>query len=248
MRLLVVGDSHIVSIQRADVIRQCAPASAVPILTFLQLGDPDLRFPIRSEAWQRAIRRKVESAVADEIVSLIGGNAHNIFGLVNHPVKFDFILPSQPDLDVQPDAQLIPLELVRKTLTKRLQPTIDVLDRLIELGFRPRWHLESPPPVPSGDHIRNHPGVFAEQIAKLGIAPAALRYKLWRLHSSIFSEECAARQIEFVGAPATMQDKNGMLVESAWNPDPTHGNGLYGEQLIQQLTERMADLSAPSLQ
>jgi hypothetical protein len=101
-------------------------------------------------------------------------------------------------------------------------------------------HIESPPPIPSEEHIREHPGIFHDKIEECGVSPAMLRYKFWRLHSRLYREACAALGVEFLTVPEAMRDDAGMMIEAAWNPDPTHGNALYGGAVIGKLLREAA--------
>ena len=77
--------------------------------------------------------------------------------------------------------------------------------------------------------------MFKGLIAERGVSPALLRFKLWRLHSGLYREACAALGVEFLPVPLEMQDVEGMLVPQAWNPDPTHVNALYGQHVLARL-------------
>src|SRR5439155_25855688 len=99
----------------------------------------------------------------------------------------------------------------------------------------PLIHLESPPPIPSEKHIRAYPSFYEAKIGQRGVAPAVLRYKLWRLHSSLVQEYCRALDITFLPVPPEVQDEERMLCERAWTDDPTHGNAYYGRCVFRQL-------------
>jgi hypothetical protein len=237
-RVFIMGHSHVRTVAAAYDRR---PDDRRGILCdFVVLNDPRFQPNVidgpDGDSLHPAIRAGIAASRYDLHVSLVGGNDHNIFGLLNHPRPFDFVLPEDPTLPLERDREILPAGLVVRELTARMA------DRFRELRAyrravpeRPLAHIESPPPVPSEAHIRRYPGVFAALIDKQGVSPAVLRFKLWRLHSMICRQLCSELDIHFVPVPPEMRDERGMLIEAAWNPDPTHGNQLYGEHVLAQL-------------
>ena len=236
---LILGHSHLAALQMAQA-RGLADLAGASFLApeFLYIGrakdaPPDANAPPGTlpPAALAALARFGGPAV----VSWIGGNDHTVFGLLNHPQPFDFILASAPDLPVSPGAEILPARLVRATLQARMGASMRLLTALRQRVPGRLVHLEPPPPVPSADHIRAHPGVFAGKVAERGVSAASLRYKLWRLHSAILIELCVSLDIVWQPVPADTQDAHGMLVQDGWNPDPTHANAWYGARVLRDL-------------
>jgi len=235
--ILAIGTSHLAALEGAA--RQ---NGAAPRIAFVQLRDARYRGALvragdggPSLSWRLA--EDVGERSRELIVSLIGGNKHNILGLLNHPRPFDFVLPEEPDLPFTPGAECVPVELVADSLAKRAVNELDLLRTLRKATKVPMIHMESPPPNPSVDHILRHPGVFKDRIDELGVAPAHLRYKLWRVHSSVVRAACAEAGIRFVPAPRESQDTRSMLLEAAWADDPTHGSTWYGALVLKQILD-----------
>jgi hypothetical protein len=233
--ILAIGASHLVALQGAA--RQIGSA---PRIAFVQLRDARYRGAIErggdgkpSLGWSLA--EDVAEPSRKLIVSLIGGNKHNILGLLNHPRPFDFVLPDEPDLPFTEGAECVPVELVADSLTRRAANEFDLLRTIRAATTVPMVHMESPPPNPSVAHIRRHPGVFRDRIDALGVAPAHLRYKLWRVHSSVVRAACADAGIQFVPAPREALDAHSMLRKAAWADDPTHGSAWYGALVLKQI-------------
>jgi hypothetical protein len=191
-----------------------------------------------------AIRDAVTRSAAKYVVSCVGGNAHTSLGLINHPQPFDFVLPEEPDLPLIPGAEILPSEAVRAALRSKMQKPDAALAELRAATSRPMIHLESPPPIPSEEHIRKYPSVFEARIAARGVTPITLRYKLWRLHSSIVRESCKQLGVSFMTVPPSAQNSDGTLVEQAWNDDPTHGNRWYGIRVMHRLAKFIANLES----
>jgi len=144
------------------------------------------------------------------------------------------VLPEAPDLPVDPAADIIPAGLLRAELKRRITPRLDMLAALRAVVKGRLVHLESPPPVPAAAFIASKPDTFSQVLAERGVAPAGFRYKMWRLHSALYAQACAALGVEFLSAPRQMQDAQGMLVAPAWR-DATHANALYGRHVLAQL-------------
>lgn len=235
--ILAVGTSHLAALEEA--IRHNGTA---PRIAFVQLRDPGYRGAlVRSPAGAPSLKRRLAEDVTERsrelVVSLVGGNKHNILGLLNHPRPFDFILPDEPDLPFTQGAECVPVGLVAESLTRRAANELDLLRALRRATTATMVHMESPPPNPSVEHIRRHPGVFKDRIDALGVAPTHLRYKLWRVHSSVVRAVCSEIGITFVPAPREAQDAHAMMLEAAWAEDPTHGSAWYGALVLKQILD-----------
>jgi hypothetical protein len=205
-------------------------------MTFLQLEDTHYEPLLIDDAFHPAVLAQLTLARAEVFVSVLGGNDHSMIGLVRHPPLFDFVLPEAPELMLQEEVLLVPAEMLREELARRIAPHVRALELLRTTVAGRIIHLESPPPLPEA-HIRRHPEPFAEEIAAYGIAPTRLRYKLWRLHSALYQEACSRIGIEFLAAPPAMRDGEGMMLPHACHPDATHGNDIYGSHVLARLLE-----------
>ena len=222
-RVIIVGHSHIAALKKAAEDR---PTDSACVFKFLNLNAI-----YDSNAMGKAIREFAPEVIA----SCIGGNAHTIFGLVEHPAPFDFIDPDDESLPTDRSRQLIPYGAMNQLLKAQMKEHLEQLEALRGEWPQPFVHLESPPVNPSEAHIRENPGAFREMIAERGVAPRFIRHKLWRLHSAIYRRACEKLKVHYVPAPLEAQDENGMLAERAWNPDPTHANAWYGARVLGQL-------------
>jgi hypothetical protein len=240
LSMLVLGNSHLTALAQAYALR-CQQNSAPPRLEFVRFNDPRFAGALHAEALAAVLQEKLLAGPYDLYVSMVGGNDHSVLGMLNHPRLFDFVLPEAPGLALTPGAEILPAGLVMELLHKRIEPHVKMLAALRSaLPGQRLVHVQSPPPVPSARHIATYPGVFADLIAERGVSPAALRYKLWRLHSSLYRQSCAGLGVGFLPVPAKMCDAEGMMVEQAWNHDPTHGNTVYGAHVLGQLVDYAA--------
>lgn len=234
-RCVIIGHSHSVAIQSALKHRG---VTAGP--QFLNLHEPQ---------WAAALTDSGSGVLSDLLVgapaifSCIGGNGHNVIGLLDHPRPFDFVLEDEPDLTLMPDRELVPAAIVRDVIQQFIRPRLGELARVRECApTAALFHLESPPPVPSEEHIARYPGIFRTQLeTNSRVAPRLLRYKLWRTHCKLFQEACAEHDVTLIPVPAETRDEEGFLAAPYWNPDPTHGNAAYGERVLRQIFAVLED-------
>jgi hypothetical protein len=248
VRLVGMGHSHVFAIKAAAAAYQADLASQGVRVETIRVGDePHRDYRVRSLLggtggfdWSADMLAEIgkADAEADLVFSCFGGNAHNILGLVRHPRPYDFVLEDEPERPMAEDAEIVPAALIEDALAKQggFPETIWCLRALRQAYRGTLVHCESPPQIPSEAHLLKYAGVFKEKFDQFGVAPAELRYKLWRLHSRLIRRECDALGILFLDAPPEMVDAQGFLVEPAWNPDTTHGNAVYGMAVIRQLT------------
>lgn len=206
-------------------------------MEFLQLEADRYEPLIADGALHPAVRAALAGSEAEVFVSVLGGNDHSMIGVAAHAPRFDFVLPEEPDLPLDDTALLVPAEMLRAELARRTAPHVQSLALLREAVGGRVVHLESPPPLPEA-HIRCYPVPFAEEIAQLGVAPAPLRVKLWRLHSQLYREACARLGIEFIPSPPAARGADGTLRMELCHPDATHANILYGGMMLAQVLER----------
>jgi hypothetical protein len=234
-KIFVLGHSHLAALATSY---KAAPPGVE--MEFLLLNEPQFQPELQGEALNPEIAARLGAAAADLHVSLVGGNDHSIMAMLNQAPRVELVLPEAPDLPVDPGAELLPAGLVLAELARRIAPHLRTLAAYRAAVPGRLVHIESPPPVPSEQHIRKHPGVFRGKIEECGVAPALLRYKFWRLHSRLYRAACAGLGVEFLAVPPEMRDDAGMMIEAAWNPDPTHGNARYGGAVIAELLREAA--------
>lgn len=254
MKILVIGQSHTACVRAgANAHKGELSRKGVEIETVL-VGEA------RFKPWKERVssggvdgfqlvntlRDEILSKVAnsDLIFSYFGGNAHNILSLVDHPRPYDFVFSDERTLPLIAGREVVPEQIVVGALrtSGRAYEPLWFLRAVLQLVPGPIVHLESPAPVPSEEHIRKFAHVFREKIDQFGVAPALLRYKLWRLNSKLIRHECNALGVRYLPVPEGTIDANGYLVEAAWYRDPVHANQWYGQRVIEQVV-RLKDPS-----
>ncbi|MBV9571539.1 MAG: hypothetical protein JO056_09905 [Alphaproteobacteria bacterium] len=244
LRVAVVGHSHIAALMQGHA--KWREASETATVGFVPLHNPEYRPPLLAGALNPRVGQAIVEREPDAVLSCVGGNEHNVLGLLNHPVPFDFILPEEPDLPLNQIVDLIPAKIVEIWLQTSLERmTFRLLGAVRQCVQVPVFHLESPPPIPSDEFIRSRPeAAFEDKIGELGVAPAMLRYKLWRLRNFLVRNFVARIGVGYVSAPKDMQDEHGMLLEAGWH-NSTHANSAFGEQAlkkaVQQIRTRLSE-------
>lgn len=253
MKIAVIGHSHILSIreaaQKAKVYFNNEVDTVIDTLWFGDYKDFRVRdelYGIDGFSYEPQLRKDILK-IADgvEIVFLcIGGRAHIVLGLAQHPRPYDFILPFEPSLPLKKGIESVPSKIVIDSLLQQgnfvssiwfLKATKAILNN------KKLCQIQSPPPL-GQKHVLQHPGAFLDVITKYGVNQLQIRYKYWRLHSQLFEAECKALGIDYINSPASMVDAQFALLEKASKNDPTHANHIYGLKLIEQIIQ----LKSPS--
>jgi hypothetical protein len=183
----------------------------------------------------RALRSKKHSHTA----VMIGGSSHFELGAVNSPRKFDFTIPGREDLPFIRDAESVPYDLVRQLFAREEKNILKPLVRARELTAFVSC-LCAPPPVADGAKVfENIPDELRDQAKSLGVPPAAFRYKVWLIYTSVVREICHAIQVELIDPPPETIDGDGFLKEE-YSLDTLHGNHAYGALVLSQIGTRMA--------
>lgn len=243
--LLLIGHSHLAALEAAQLQRRAAGTTPRLPITFLQMRKPAYRTPPQApEPFNDAALQLIADTQPRLIVSVIAGNAHTVLSLIEHPQPFDFVLDEAPDLPLDTTRDILTCALVRNLLAGQMRMGERVMRALQGIARVPVVHLESPPPIPSEAHIRQHPEAFAEALASGRVTPAVIRHKLWRLHSALVRQLCAELGFALLPVPAAALDEQGFLRSEAWNNDPAHANAWYGELVLQQLAAQAGALAA----
>lgn len=226
--LFCIGHSHLRCVQTAAA----DSGAAIRAINFWDdnsviLNSPD--DPVFVDALQQEIR-----AYQGTVYSFIGGGAHTVIGLVSHPRRYDFVLPENPDLPIDPRAELVPVEAVREVLAEETAPYLKLMRHLRALAGERMVQIEPPPPCPDNSTIAPHVpwSLFPDMLQE--VAPPWLRYKTWRLHSQLVSEWCARERIAFHACPAAAADDRGFLRQDYFQ-DGVHANSHYGMLLLEQM-------------
>lgn len=229
--MLCIGHSHVACVARAGL----DAGLALHALNFWELPGGT----VRGETGLRLSPELAARVASHEgtVYSLIGGAVHSVIGMLVHPRRFDFVLPDEPGLPLDDDAERIPALAVRRMLASAMTDYLSLMSHVRQLAPVALVHVEPPPPYEDAQRMHAdipwalYPGMRQE------ISPAALRYKLWRLHSRILQEWCEEVDAAFLPCPEQSLDERGFLRE-AYYGDGAHTNAAYGALVIKQMQQR----------
>ncbi|GAB2555866.1 hypothetical protein [Rhodanobacter koreensis] len=228
--LLCIGHSHVACVARAAE----AAGTSLQALNFWEMPGA-----IQHENGTSRLSVLLEQRLKKHtgpVFSMIGGAAHGVLGMLVHPRRFDFVLPAEPALPLDPAAEVLPALAVRHILESLMVDYLTMMSQVHRLCAGRLFHLESPPPLADAQRMQAdipwgmYPGMCHE------ISPAHFRYKLWRLHSQIVGDWCARAGATFVPCPPQSVDENGFMRESYYG-DGAHANTAYGELVLEQMRQ-----------
>lgn len=225
-KTLVIGHSHV----------NCIAVAAIKFGPFSWLRAVNLRkfakettqtnalgLSDHMTALARKIRAECQGFAPDIVYVCLGGNFHNVIGLLEHPQPF-WTGPDPQGRRAIPKALLLDLfrERANVALMSRIFEAFPKADRVV---------LNAPPPIANFDHIKRHPGVFADRIGQ-GPAPKELRRRLYNLQSEVMATLAEEHGAAFLAVPDHLMDAEGFLAPQYVDRDPTHGNASYGLELL----------------
>lgn len=239
--LLVIGQSHVAAIREAARIRRDHDPAALRTRV-IHTGEPLYGPELVGDGEAAQLVPPLAEAIRDQIarhdpvlVSVTGGNVHNVLGLIRHPRPFDFRLSREPSPPLDPDAEVLVEGIVAATLARMMARDMARL-RALHAAVGPFVHVESPPPLRDDAMIAAAADLFFRDagIARLGVSPAGLRYRLWRLSSRLVRAEIERLGCRFLPVPERAKNEHGFLSPDLAG-DATHGNARYGDLLIEAL-------------
>jgi hypothetical protein len=173
------------------------------------------------------------------LVSLLNGHDHSVLSLIQHPSRYDFVLPTHPDLPLDSTAQVLPYRTIARQVREQVAPTIDALALL-----RAFWpdanicHVLPPPPVASAEHILAQKEAIVGECRAHGVSSPYLRLKYYFECQAQLTSALGAMNIATFAAPAGTLDGEGFLAaDYYW--DATHGNPGYGNRQFMAIVDRL---------
>ncbi|WP_146032589.1 hypothetical protein [Sphingobium sp. SA916] len=230
MKILGIGHSHLFSLFSGYKVGNFPSLE----FDFIHLLHPEFRLENgfdNIDAILDMIEKKCFNV--DIVVLSISGNEHHMLGLVESERPFDFLLPEQEGSKIVAGRELIPYDLVYKTLD--LQMNTALYESFAGLFKCPVYQIEAPPPILDEAYIRDHAGIFSEMIEERGVNTASVRHKLWRVGSDIARRRAIQAGFVYVENPPATLGPEGFLHFMAFNNDATHGNAWYGAHVINNL-------------
>lgn len=243
-KILGLGHSHIVAIAKGcyELQNEGFRLGGAPLASrFLYLYDPELMPTLAAEGaaprLNPRLRRIIEEEGPGAIVLSVGGNEHIALSVVQPKERFDFILGSEPELELEPGAVVLPEAAIRETMREKMTPTLATIEAIRKETGAPIVCLEPPPPLPNSRIVQCPQEFFRRSFDPRSLSGDIFRYKMWRTQSTLYREVCTREDICFAAVPAEFMAPSGMLAEVVWGADASHANTLFGRRMIQAAAE-----------
>lgn len=237
--MISIGHSHLACVLVAA--RDRAEPFAAIMLTDDLLGEhfagiDDRALVLEPDGRRLSARGEEVLRRADgPVFSFVGGIKHVSLGLRRHPQPFDFVLPEAPELPLEEGAEVVPDGALRESLTRRSQGYLEIVTRVAELAPGPVYQFEPPPPPPDSWLVER---LAAKQRGRAQpgseLPGRFVRYKLWRLNSSIVRDHADAHGVQFVSCPSGTVDEEGFLLPE-YVRNATHAGPTYGARVLEQI-------------
>ena len=172
----------------------------------------------------------------DAVAVNVDGSQHFTLGATNHPRRFDFVLPDREDLPLEPQAEVVPYDLMRRVFMHEQRNVLQLLAAVRAAARMPVFYFSVPPVV--ARFIEAHMPNTWDTMQKIGSPGPALRFKLWALYMDVVRTLCAEMDVTFLPPPAKTVDRDGYLIK-ALDGDGLHGNARYGAAVLKQLAGAM---------
>ena len=223
--LVCIGHSHTENVAAAAA----AAGVAMDVLNFWHLPSPF----VVEDGLQR-LAPAVRARLVAPVFSLVGGAVHQDVGLVAHPRPFDFVWPANPGLPLVQGSEIIPFDAIYMVMLARTQPYLDIIGAVRHAVEGAVFHIESPPTYDREALPENDPGFYHFFGKDAAFSPPWLRYKLWRVHSQIVAQHCAAIGVGFIAHPREAVTPDGFL-RADLHGTPAHANAAYGALVLAQM-------------
>ncbi len=236
LRIALFGDSHSHAVQRA-IDKRVGKGLPVPLSAYrllkekngIKIGDTSF------EHFQDIVRR---FATEDVVLSMIGGNQHSVFSLIQHAQPFDFFTPD--GRAGEDGSENIPYRALEDAFVQGLRRGDGAsLEALRKATSARVVHIIPPPPKSDNAFIgQNHESRFAQDLQVRGVSSPALRLKFWNLQTRVLEDICSVIGVEVMLPPTRTVDEEGFLRPEFYARDATHANWLYGERVLREIEKR----------
>lgn len=224
-RILVVGYSHVDALERAK-----AGDSRFDNIEICWLMS---KSGIGRHSLEHVDERIAALRSEDLLVFAILGTLHNIQGLLRPEIPFDFFYP--PSSSILADSAVVPVAALRDHFDKLIGGN-KLVASLAASAPCNATHLAAPPVKGEDDWIYANAHKYrGSSIRDVGLNPARLRAKLWRLEMDCIARRLKELKIDFLPPPDEAINGDDFLRRPFYGPDVTHANRDYGQLVLRDL-------------
>lgn len=242
--VLLFGDSHSYAYQRA-IEKRLSKGRSAPLRVHRLLKTKDAK-RIGDTSFEKILTMVSALGPDDLVFSVIGGNQHAAYSIVQHPDRFDFF---QPGGKVPRGAgmTIVPYRALERAFEQGLRDGDGKSLQALKQATTARVvHIIPPPPKKDSNFIQQfHESHFATMgIQDLGVSHPGLRLKFWLLQKRELERLCADLGIEVLLPPSASLDEKGFLATEFYAGDGTHANYQYAELVLREIECRYLDKDA----
>jgi hypothetical protein len=237
-RALLFGDSHAYAYQRA-IEKRLSKGRPAPLKVHRLLKTKDAR-KIGDTSFEKILTAVRGLGPDDLVFSVIGGNQHAAYSMVQHPDRFDFFQPGGK-VPRGADTAIVPYRALERAFERGLREGDGKSLQALKQATAARVvHIIPPPPKKDSNFIqRFHESHFATLgIQDLGVSHPGLRLKFWLLQKRELEKLCANLGIEVLVPPPAALDEKGFLATEFYAGDGTHANYQYAELVLREIESR----------
>lgn len=231
----IAGHSHIVALgvplRSGDGTDKLVP-----------LDNGDDRFVGFTGKWEREqsyfdalIRLSAERTI---LLSWMGNQYDAAFRIARNP-PIDFVLSTDPDLPLNPNATLVPEAAINERLAEGFDWLTYVTNGVKKITGARLILCGSPPPKLGYSNLKEEVkgfssfwGVVAQQAGvdfeSFNLSEPLFLLKAWKLLQSKYERFASENGFEFLSSPDACHTAEGFLREDCWGYDYSHANARYG--------------------
>lgn len=243
-RALIIGDSHAEAIKRGLASMKLPEGIDIRAYRQFKLKDDKRLGDVSVDDFLRLCD---ELGPEDLLVSVLGGNQYNAFGLVQHPQAFDFHCPDWPLLPPLAGHEPIPYRVLLDYFVSAYRGKDGgLLENIVSKTAAKVVCCCPPPPKEDSQLIlKRHETLFVQQgLLDRGVTSASIRLKLWSTQWAALRVVAGKLGCEAWPVPPGCQTSAGFLDSRFSADDATHGNEAYGRLVVEQIAERLTQQTA----
>jgi len=239
-QILILGDSNTRAMKRALETRTTRTSGQEHVQFDIHWLLTKKGDRVRGElSMENALERASSLQLSDIIAIQLARTLHNIVGLLQHEQPYDIFVPGDETMTISEGMSVVPENALWDMFVSLAKDNKRV-QQIRKAASCAVYHLATPPPKQDNKFIMDRAARYRERrVDAMGVAPAPLRLRLWKLEMRVLRYLCGEWGVEFVSAPQEALCPQGYLSPEYYADDATHANAAYGELVLKQL-ERIA--------
>ncbi len=240
--VLLIGHSHVAAVEEAWREREARGVAPFPLQTVSFVGKLAGRLEkVGGEARLGAglsglIVSALQATRPALVVAAFWGGQHFPLSAANNPRRFDFLAPGD-DTACDPQAELAPYDLVEAFLAREFVDVTLMIAAVRAACAAPILLIPAPPPMRDfvALPLRTSDRAVDAEIDRYGVAPPALRRKVWRVCDLIYKQIAAQTGVRLAPTAPGVTDAEGFRRPQFYGRDWIHANAGWGALVLDQI-------------